>query len=85
MRRNGNLVEVLTAGDSFGELGFVHSGRNMDTIEALNNVEVFKVDADSFELIPVEVQLQFYKEFSKKLADLLLSKQNTELDYCLGS
>lgn len=85
VRRNGDLVEVLTAGDSFGELGFIHSGRNLDTIEAINNVAVFKIDADSFELIPAEVQLQFYKEFSTKLAGLLLSNQVTGLDFCLGS
>lgn len=85
VRRNGELVEVLTAGDSFGELGFIHSGKNLDTVEAINNVAVFKIDADSFELIPTEVQLQFYKEFSTKLANLLLSNRAAELDFCLGS
>ncbi len=81
IRRAGAFVEVLSLGDSFGEAGFIHPSESPESVEALNDVTVYRVDNELFESIPDEVQLQFYKEFSAKLARQLQNKNNTGLDY----
>ena len=65
--RNRSEVDTLTSGTSFGEIGYLTSGRRTASIIAKTNVVVMKVQADLIRRASASSQLRFQHAFLKTL------------------
>ena len=76
VRRAQIEVDVLQAGSTFGELGFIINEARTATIVAQDNVTVLKMRSSLIERTSVNCQLRFQKAFLKNLAERFCSTMN---------
>jgi len=74
------LVRVCGEGQCIGELGFIHGAPETKRMEALSDVNVLEVSADSLSDLPPKVHLHFYRVISDVLVARLASGGSVQLD-----
>jgi serine/threonine protein kinase len=67
VRKGGNSVDGLSAGDCFGEMGFVAGRKRTASIVARTEVVALKVRASLIERASLPCQLRFHKAFLNAL------------------
>ena len=80
---NDDLVRVCTEGDCIGELGFIHGAPETKKMQALTDVNVLEVSADSLSELPPKVHLHYYRVISDVLVARLATDGNLQLDILL--
>lgn len=71
---NDTLIRVCGEGQCLGELGFIHGTPEAKTMQALTDVNVLEVSADSLSELPPKVHLHYYRVIS----DVLVARLATE-------
>lgn len=71
--KDGRLLNVLTAGDCFGEMAFLSGGaaRRSASIYAVSEVELLKIQSATLENMSESCQLRFHREFVRTLIERL--------------
>jgi serine/threonine protein kinase len=83
LRRSGRLCEALTAGDCFGEIGFINQARTPYSAVAASDVTIYKVKPSLFERASAHTQLHYYKVFSRLMARRLAAGGEAQIDLLL--
>ncbi len=65
--KNGHSLGVLSAGDCFGEMGYLEKARRSASIKANEPVQLMKINATLIEGISIECQLRFSRVFLRTL------------------
>ena len=80
---NDSLVRVCGEGQCIGELGFIHGAPESKKMQALTDVNVLEVSADSLSELPPKVHLHYYRVISDVLVARLATEGSLRLDYVL--
>ncbi|MDA0823570.1 MAG: serine/threonine-protein kinase [Proteobacteria bacterium] len=75
--KGGEILQELTEGDCFGEMGYLSKTQRTATITATVSVSLMKVNSTLIEQVTSECQLRFYKVFLRVLIDRL--RNTTEM------
>jgi len=67
VKKRGQDLTTLKAGDCFGEMGYLAKGRRTATISALNDVCILRINETQMDEAPNSVQVRFNKVFLKSL------------------
>jgi len=78
VRKRGQDLTTLKAGDCFGEMGYLARSRRTATISALNDVRILRINETQMEQALDSVQARFNKVFLKTLVQRL-EKTSDEL------
>jgi serine/threonine-protein kinase len=79
VRKGSTLIDTLTKGDCFGEIGFLTSTRRTATVTAAGPVLALRVSSTLLDQVSNECQLRFYKIFTQTLI-YRLSLTNAKLN-----
>jgi len=71
---NDDLIRLCAEGQCIGELGFIHGAPETKKMQALTDVNVLEVSADSLSDLPPKVHLHYYRVIS----DVLVARLATE-------
>lgn len=71
VRRGGSPLDVLKAGDCFGEMGFISRQKRTASIVASTDVSAMQVRASLIERTSLSCQLRFHKVFLNTLVERL--------------
>ncbi len=80
---NNALVRVCGEGQCIGELGFIHGAPETKTMQAMTDVNVLEVSADSLSELPPKVHLHYYRVISDVLVARLATEGSLSLDVSL--
>ncbi len=69
--KSGHMVDTLTGGDCFGEMGFIANLKRTATIAAKSEVTVLQARASLLERVSQNCQLRFHKVFLHTLVSRL--------------
>jgi len=72
------VLGTLTAGDCFGEMGYVNKTKRTATVRAKSEVSLLRVNATLMERASRDCQLRFYKVFAHTLIERL-TRTNEQL------
>jgi CRP-like cAMP-binding protein len=78
VKKRGQELTTLKAGDCFGEMGYLARNRRTATISALNDVRILRINETQMEQAQDSVQARFNKVFLKTLVQRL-EKTSDEL------
>jgi CRP-like cAMP-binding protein len=78
VKKRGQDLTTLKAGDCFGEMGYLARSRRTATISALNDVRILRINETQMEQAQDSVQARFNKVFLKTLVRRL-EKTSDEL------
>ena len=78
VKKRGQNLTALKAGDCFGEMGYLARNRRTATISALNDVRILRINETQMEQAQDSVQARFNKVFLKTLVQRL-EKTSDEL------
>ena len=71
VKKRGQDLTTLKAGDCFGEMGYLAKSRRTATISALNDACILRINETQMEQAPDSVQARFNKVFLKTLVQRL--------------
>jgi CRP-like cAMP-binding protein len=71
VRKRGQDLTTLKAGDCFGEMSFLAKSRRTATIVALNDVNILRINETQMEQAPDSIQARFNRVFLKTLVQRL--------------
>lgn len=80
---NDELIRVCAEGQCIGELGFIHGAPETKKMQALTDVNVLEVSADSLSELPPKVHLHYYRVISDVLVARLATEGGIQLDVVL--
>jgi len=83
LRRAGRLCEALTAGDCFGEMGFINQSNTHYGAVAATELTLYQVQPALFERASAHTQLHYYKVFSRLMAGRMASSGESQIDLLL--
>ncbi len=71
VRKRGQDLTTLKAGDCFGEMGYLVRSRRTASIVALNDVHILRINETQMEQAPDSIQARFNRVFLKTLVERL--------------
>lgn len=80
---NHEIIRICTEGECIGELGFIHGAPETKKMQALTDVNVLEVSADSLSELPPKVHLHYYRVISDVLVERLATEGSLQVDVFL--
>ena len=80
---NDEFIRLCAEGECIGELGFIHGAPESKTMQALTDVNVLEVSADSLSELPPKVHLHYYRVISDVLVERLATEGGMQIDLML--
>lgn len=80
---NNDLIRICAEGECIGELGFIHGAPETKRMQALTDVNVLEVSADSLSELPPKVHLHYYRVISDVLVARLATEGSLQVDITL--